>query len=64
MATLFSPLTEIPPNARPIPVPIINVYTQQPGQWERERNPYSEAREEEVYTGPPSVCWADGTART
>lgn len=51
MATLFSPLTEIPPNARPIPVPIINVYPQQPGQWERERNPYSEAREEETYTG-------------
>ncbi len=51
--------TAVPPNAHPIPVPIINVYTQQPEpmRWKRQLVQRGQREIGKPYTGPPGMSW-------
>ncbi len=54
--------TAVPPNTHPIPVPIINVYTQQPEPmgWKRQTVQRGQRGRGKPYTGPPGMCWGCG----
>ncbi len=49
----------VPLHVHQIPVPIINVYTQQPEPmgWKRQPVQRGQRRRGTAYTGPPGMCW-------
>ncbi len=57
-----SPPAAVPPNAHQIPVPIVNVYTQQPGPmgWKRKPVQRGQRGRGKPYTRPPGMCWGCG----
>ncbi len=52
----------VPLNVHQIPVPIINVYTQQPEPmgWKRQPVQRGQRGRGKPYTGPPGMCWGCG----
>ncbi len=57
-----SPPAAVPPNAHHIPLPIINVYTQQPEPmgWKRQPVQRGQRGRGKPYTGPPGMCLGCG----
>ncbi|KAI2643853.1 Retrovirus-related Pol polyprotein from transposon TNT 1-94 [Labeo rohita] len=57
-----SPPAAVPPNPHQIPVPVINIYTQQPEStgWKRKPAQGGQRGRGRPYTGPPGVCWGCG----